>query len=202
MHINAYGRCPAVFRVYAPAGMALLKLPINEMSSFDLPPVCLITGERNDVTFRRVRFSWYPRWVPVLILVPTGGLLLALIVALILAKRAAGELPFSDEGWSRWRRAKLMVPVAVLWVIVAMLGGVFFLSSEQTALGLLALLTMVGVPLVLYLTVQRGRMVTPASITDTEIALNVPSLQAALAIREHLHSGRVVQAMPVAADGL
>jgi len=181
--------------------MALLKLPINEMNSFDLPPVCLITGERNDVTFRRVKFSWYPRWIAALILVPYGGLLLALIVALILTKRAAGELPFSDEGWSRWRLAKAMMPVAVLWVIAAMSGGVFLLVSEQTGLGLLALLSMLGVPLVLYLTVQRGRMVTPASITDTEIALNVPSLQAALAIHRHLHAGRVAQATPVAADG-
>ena len=78
-----------------------LTLPINELNSFDLPPVCLIIGQRESVSFHKVKFAWYPRWVPALIFVPLGGLLLAAIVAAIMTKRAAGELPFSDQGWSR-----------------------------------------------------------------------------------------------------
>jgi hypothetical protein len=179
--------------------MSAITLPTNELSSFDLPPVCLITGERRDVTFRPVKFSWYPRWVALLIFVPFGGLLLAAIVAMILTKKAAGELPFSDEGWSRWRLAKLMTAVSVLWVIAALFAGSFFLAAESWTAATLGYGSMVVVPLAIYFTLQRKRTVTPARITNTEITLNIPSEEAAFAVREHLHSGRVVQAAPMAA---
>lgn len=180
--------------------MPALTLPINELNSFDLPPVCLITGEKGDVTFRKVKFSWYPRWVPLLIFVPFGGLLLALIVALILTKKAAGELPFSARGWSRWQVAKAMTVLSVFWVIGAMFAGIGMAAAERFVETALAFGSMFAVPLVLYFTLQRSRMVTPGRITDTEITLKIPSEEAALAVRDHLHSGRAAQpAMAVAA---
>ncbi|HYV48694.1 MAG TPA: hypothetical protein VFA20_27740 [Myxococcaceae bacterium] len=183
--------------------MSALTLPVNEMSSFDLPPVCLITGERTGVSFRKVKFAWYPRWIPALIFVPFGGLLLAAIVAMILTKKAAGELPFTDAGWSKWRLAKIMVGLDVLWVIFAMFAGIGLLAAAEgsaggTAAGVLALASMVAVPVVIYFLFQRKKMITPTRITDTELTINVPNEEAAMAIRQHLTGGRVVQAQPMA----
>jgi hypothetical protein len=182
--------------------MPALTLPVNELSSFDLPPVCLITGARDNVSFRKVKFAWYPRWVAFLIFVPFGGLLLAAIVAMILTKKAAGELPFSDEGWSKWRMAKIMVAVDVLWVIGAMFAGIGFAASETETGGVIAALafsSMVAVPVAIYFLFQRKRMVTPTRITDTDLTIKIPSEEAAAAVRMHLTGGRVVQAQPLAA---
>jgi hypothetical protein len=176
--------------------MAALTLPINELSSFDLPPVCLITGERNNVTFRKVKFAWYPRWVALLIFVPCGSWLLAAIVAAILTKRAAGELPFTDEGWSRWRLAKLLAAVQVLWIIGALFAGYYFGVDERIPEMVVSFVAMLALPLAVYFAFQRNRMVTPARITETEITLKIPSEVAAMAIREHLHAGQPAQPAP------
>jgi len=182
--------------------MSALTLPVNELSSFDLPPVCLITGERTGVSFRKVKFAWYPRWVAALIFVPFGGLLLAAIVAMILTKKASGELPFSDAGWSKWRLAKIMVGLDILWVIVALFGGIAVLSNAEGGVlsfaGPLIFFSMVGVPVAVYFLFQRKKMVTPTRITETELTINIPSEEAAMAIRQHLTGGRVVQAQPLA----
>lgn len=178
--------------------MPALTLPTNELSSFDLPPVCLITGERAGVTFHKVKFSWYPRWIPALIFVPFGGILLAAIVAFIMTKKAAGELPFTEQGWSRWRLAKIMGVVSVFFVLLAMFGGLGLMAAELPEAAFVAWGLMIAVPLAIYFNLQRGRSVMPVRITDTEITLKIPSEEAALAIRDHLHSGRVVQAAPMA----
>jgi hypothetical protein len=162
--------------------------------------VCLITGTRDGVSFRKVKFAWYPRWVGALIFVPLGGILLAAIVAMILTKRASGELPFSDRGWSLWRTAKIMVAVDVLWILVAMFGGIGLATSEGdlAPLSAVAFLSMVVVPIAVYFAFQRNKMVTPTRITEAELTLKIPSAEAALAVRQHLGAGRVLQAQPMA----
>jgi len=184
------------------AAMPALTLPVNELSSFDLPPVCLLTGERTNVSFRKVKFAWYPRWVGFLILVPYGGLLLAAIVAAILTKRAKGELPFSDQGWSRWRLAKIMMVLQFLWLLGGLVGGIAAAAAGDA--GSIAILLFVSVPvgmLAIYFAFQRNKMVVPTRITEAEITIKIPSEQAAMAIREHLTAGHVVQAQPLAVAG-
>jgi hypothetical protein len=187
--------------IYAAGPMPALTLPVNELSSFDLPPVCLITGGRDDVSFRKVKFAWYPRWVAFLIFVPLGGWILAAIVAMILTRRAAGELPFSATGWSQWRLAKIMVAVDILWVIVALTAGAVLASAEGwgPAAPALLFLSVLGVPLAIYFLFQRNKMLMPTRITDAELTLKIPSEQAAMAIRQHLTAGQVVQAQPLMA---
>jgi hypothetical protein len=41
----------------------VITIPSNELNSFGLPPVCVVTGSREGVVFKPVKFSWYPRWV-------------------------------------------------------------------------------------------------------------------------------------------
>jgi len=152
----------------------------------ELPPVCLVTGERSNVTFRDVKFSWFPRWVFLLALVPAGSVLLAGLVAAILTRRASGELPFSSRGWLRWRVARMTTPISVVLALGALFMGMSFMSAEQTLAATLALGAMVGVPLALYLGLQHNRMVLSGRITDTEIAIEIPREEAARAILDHL----------------
>lgn len=158
----------------------------------ELPPVCLVTGEKDQVTFRKVKFSWFPRWVLLLAFVPAGSLLLAGIAALILNKHAEGELPFTDRGWRQWRVARMITPLSIFLALSALVMGLSYTSSDQSAAATLAWVTMIGAPLALYLGLQRNRMVAAARITDTEIALQVPSEAAARAILDRLHPGGMV----------
>jgi hypothetical protein len=90
--------------------LATVEIPVNEMSSFDLPKVCLVTGATENVVFKPVKFSWYPRWIAVFILV---GWPIALILALTLTKRVKGELPFTEEAYRRWK-AQSLLAISVL----------------------------------------------------------------------------------------
>src|SRR5512140_186526 len=180
--------------------MTPITLPIAEMNSIDLPPVCVGTGTRNEVTFRKVKFAWYPRWVAALILVPYGGLLLAAVVAAVLTKRAKGELPFSDAAWSRWRLGKILTVLAVLVLLASLFGGIILLTQESFGAGALTLLLGIVVPLVAAVIFGRWGP-RPLKITDQEITLDIPSAEAANAIRDHLHAGRPAQPAQVARAG-
>jgi hypothetical protein len=169
--------------------MTPITIPIAEMNSIDLPPVCVGTGAQNEVKFHKVKFAWYPRWVAALILVPYGGLLLAAVVAAILTKRAKGELPFSDLGWSRWRQAKLFIGLSVVVLFAGIIGGIGLMIAEIVEVGLLAFALGLIVPLAIYFAFKsHGPQVL--KITDSEITLKIPSAEAAQAIHGHLHAGQ------------
>lgn len=183
-----------------PIGKDLVELALTETGEPtwpELPPVCLITGEKSNVTFRKVKFSRFPRWVLLLAVVPAGSVVLAGIVALLLTKKASGELPFSDRGWFRWRVARMITPISVFLALGALFVGLSLTLTEQLLEAALAWGVMVSSPLVLYLTLQRNRMVTPVHITDTEIALKIPSEEAARAVLDRLHPGGMEQAVPL-----
>jgi hypothetical protein len=155
----------------------------------DLPPVCVITGAKDNVVTRKVTLSWFPRWVLLLALVPAGSVLLAGIVALFMTKKASGYLPFSDRGWFRWRVAKIVTPISIFWVLGAIFVGMSFDVATEALQAALAWGAMVAVPLALYWTLQRNRMVVPVRITDSEIALKIPSEEAARAVVDFLYPG-------------
>lgn len=177
-------------RLLVSGAMANLSIPVSELTSFDLPPVCLVTGGHQGVSFRPVKFSWYPRWIPALILVPFGGLLLAAIVALVMTKKAKGELPFSDAGWSRWRTAKLLAGLSILWLFVAIFAGLFFAVQESSAPALALFASALIVPIGANLGLRR-RMIQVKKITDAELTIDVPSEAAAREVEARLHGGGV-----------
>lgn len=175
--------------------MATVILPSDELTSFDLPAICMVTGQTEGVTFKPVRFAWYPRWVAALILC---NLLIMLIVALILTKRVKGELPFTEEGYRRWQRGRLLFGLSVFAGLGLFFAGMALAINESGLLALLAFIATVAVPVGTYIGFARGNMVVVKKIDETTITLEVPSQEAAERIERHLVAGRAQPAMATA----
>ncbi|MCP3165099.1 hypothetical protein [Myxococcus qinghaiensis] len=163
-------------------------IPKNELSEFDLPRVCVITGQTEGISFKPVKFAWYPRWL--LIFVPFAALIV-LLIAIALTKRAKGTLPFSEEGWARWQRSKLLFGLSFLGTIAILVGGiaVFAGRSDGTPI-LVAVLLAVLLPVVAYYAVMKGRVPLVKRIDNRHLTLSLPSESAATTITAHLSSGR------------
>ena len=89
------------------------------------PPLCVKCGTPADIRPRLVRYAWVPPWTNLLIFV---GLLPALIVQMILTKRATITHAVCGPCNSRWTKARaawvasLLVPVFG-GLLVALVGG-------------------------------------------------------------------------------
>ncbi len=176
--------------------MALLAIPVAELNSFDLPPVCVVSGEDTQVTFRPVKFVWSPRWIPVLIFFPYAGLLLALVVTLAMRKRAAGELPFSETGWERYRRGVWMSRAGLLTLLAGMGGMVALLANHQSGAGVAVGVGGLIATIVLHVT-GTNLGISVQRITLTHLELKIPSEAVALRFRERLQRDGVRQAVAV-----
>lgn len=172
--------------------MAKVTVPIQELNSFDLPPVCVVTGSDVDVTFHKQRFTWTPPWVYLLILVPAGGLVLAAIVSLLVRRRVEGELPYSELGRSRFQLARVARPVSVLLLIVGCVGSSMLLVADSDGplgnLGPPAFLLSVLLPIATYIGTRKW-VVMATRISKTHVDLRVGSDHAAQAITAHLKAG-------------
>jgi hypothetical protein len=173
--------------------MQPVAIPTNELNEFDLPRVCVVTGERNGVVFKNVKFSWYPPWVAVFILV---NVLVAAVIALILTKRVKGQLPFTEEAYARWRRGQLLFGLSFVALIGLLVGSGVLMATEYQALGGLAILAAIAVPIVAWVVFARNTGPKVTKIDDVSIYLNLPSAGAAEQIEQHLHSGVASPRLP------
>lgn len=167
--------------------MHSIKIRSQELNAFDLPPVCVITGEREGVVFKPVKFAWYPRWVYLLIF---ANLIIALLVASAMTKRVKGELPFTKEAWSRWKRGQIIVGVSAAAAIALLFTALFLLVGDATGplgLGVLALGTVL--PVLAWLFFLRGKGPQALRIDKDEVTLSLPSRVAARAFTSHFQAG-------------
>ena len=167
------------------AHMATLSIPENEMTSFDLPKVCIITGSNQNVSFRPVKFQWYPRWIAMFGVAP----LIMVILVAVLMRRAKGELPFSEEAWNAWKKGKLLTALSAVGGIAVIGAGIAALANDIPALGALLLLAGIAAPIVIGIIFLRGRGLTCTKIADGYIELTLKSDSGAEAIRRHLEGG-------------
>jgi hypothetical protein len=178
--------------------MAKLTLPSNELTEFDLPRVCVITGATDGVVFKDVKFQWYPRWVAALIII---NVLIAAVVAMALTKKVKGKLPFTEEGYAAWRRGVLMNVLGWLGALALLFGGIFSFAGGIPELGGLCLAAMVALPITTYFVFARGRMLRCTEITATQITLELPSSSAVDAMTRHLFAGTPAAAAAASTDG-
>jgi hypothetical protein len=165
--------------------MATLSIPENEMTSFDLPKVCIVTGSRQNVAFRPVKFQWYPRWIGGFAIAP----LIMIVLMMVLMRRAKGELPFTDEAWEAWRKGKLLMALGSVGAIVLAGAGIAALANRLEAVGAVLLLAAVALPIVIGVKFLMGRGPTCTKIADGRIELKIKSETAAQEIQRHLEGG-------------
>jgi hypothetical protein len=162
-------------------------LPADELNEFDLPRVCVVTGQTENVVFKPVKFSWYPRWVAVFILL---NLLIAAIIAFALTKRVKGHLPFTEEAFKAWRTGITLFALSIVGAFGLFVGGMFLLGSDYPALGAAALVATVAVPTAVGVLLVRHKGPVVQRIADGRITLKLPSDTAVEMIKRHLVSGQ------------
>jgi hypothetical protein len=152
--------------------MSQIRLKLREADG-RLPMVCMVCGEPATVV-KTKKMSWYPRWVPVLIL---ANILIFAIVAMILTKRARLQAPLCDSHKYHWT-----IRLVILWVslfVAGMIGLfgiiVFALLPRQWQDNLGPFLCLGGVLVfiawVIVLAIVQGTGVRPHEITDLDITL-------------------------------
>lgn len=169
-----------------------IDIPIAEMNNFDLPKMCLITGDTAAVEFKKVKFAWYPRWILIFVFV---ALIVALILSLILTKRAAGELPFNAKAYRNWRIGQGVFAFSVLIAIFTFVGAIVaFLAGEGTstsvATGIALSIFTFGFPFGIWFALVRNKSITVKKIDPTTLTLMVPKMEVAMAFKKHLTGGK------------
>ncbi|WP_147441749.1 hypothetical protein [Corallococcus exercitus] len=172
---------------YKSSAMHQIDVPSGELNEFDLPPVCVVTGERQGVVFKPVKFSWYPRWIGFLFLL---NVLIAIIVASAMTKRVKGTLPFTEEAWSRWRRGQILTSISAVTALALLVTAIALLVAEEPLpLGLVVLALGVAVPLLTWIFFARGRGPQVLRIDKDAIALAIPNADAARTIMDYFVAG-------------
>lgn len=172
--------------------MATVRIPVNELTSFDLPKVCVVTGASDGVVFKPVKFQWYPPWVAVFACAPA----IALVLMLILMKRAKGELPFTEAAHAAWQRGRLLLGASIVGAIVLFV--VALTQSDQVpALIPLALVLCIAEPIVIGVVFLRNKGPRVKKIADGFIELQLPSQAATEAIAAHVSGARAERATAV-----
>jgi hypothetical protein len=162
-------------------------IPASELNEFDLPPVCIVTGEREGVVFKPVTFAWYPRWMGLLAL---ANLPIAIIVATATKRRVRGTLPFTQAAWFRWRCGQVLMSVAYVLAVALFMGGIVLsLSDDLDSWGLLSLGSSAALPLGVWWGLLRGRGPQVVSIDPDTIVLSIPHGVAAHALTQHFVAG-------------
>ena len=168
--------------------MHTLTLPAGEMNEFDLPRVCVVTGQTGNVEFKPVKFAWYPRWIVSLVIL---NVLIAAIVAYAMTRRVAGSLPFTPEAYEQWKRGRLLMSLSMVGALGMLFGALSLFISGRDTLGGVALLLTFVVPTTVWVKLARNRGPVVQRIGAGSITLQVPSEEAARRIGQHLNAGAV-----------
>jgi hypothetical protein len=152
--------------------MATTRLSVYEVDRKLLPDLCMRCGEPATVHKSR-KFSWYPAWISTLILVGVlcnAILIVAVILALTMAKRMRVSVPLCDAHKNHW----IIRAVMILVGFVGLLGilGVVIAFSDKDFVGILVGALLVGfLGWLILIGVCQGTAIRPTEITDREITL-------------------------------
>lgn len=125
-----------------------------------LPPRCIKTNEPAETWLSR-NLIWHPPWVYVLIVL---GLLLYVVAALIIQKRATIKVGLTVEEAKKRSRTILIAWLSVLFGLGTIIGGFAVLSGDQPVVTLIVgLLLFLGG--IIY-GMLGSRMIVPEKITD------------------------------------
>ena len=137
-----------------------------------LPDVCVKSGVKTGERLKR-KMSWHNPWIALTIL---AGLLVYVILALVLTKRATIDLPLCET-----EKAKRRKMLGILWVIGLaclglFIGGLYFAIDQTFGRGStlpvpIIILGAVGGIITLIMGQKVAGVVKPTKITDTHVWL-------------------------------
>lgn len=163
--------------------MREIDLPADELNEFDLPRVCVVTGQTENVEFKAVKFAWYPRWIAALVIV---NVLIAAIVATIMTRRVKGHLPFTEEAYKSWWMGRVIFGLSFLVAIALFIGGIVMIDKGPGAAVALLMVLALATPIAAFVIFARNRGPVVQRIADGRITLKLPSEEAVLRIEQHL----------------
>jgi len=160
-------------------------IPLRAANRYALPEICIVTGARDDVQWRRTRLAWAPGWTLVLyalFFVPVIPALLrllciplAIVLRIVLGRRVDVELPFGPGRYLIWRLGRVLVPIAV---IVSLCGGLpaglVLVGAGYPVAGLVLVLAGVGGALGTWLALGWRRGPAVQRITDDRVVVDLP----------------------------
>ena len=111
-----------------------------------MPPICIVTGKRNDLVKRKRIESWAPAWTFIFILL---GLLIFVIIRLVMQKRATIEL-YLDREYAKARVLRSLGNTALF--LLLFIGAIYFLANENEALGFFLFCASVFAPIIIFAT--------------------------------------------------
>ncbi len=94
-----------------------IELPIGAGNRYDLPDRCVITG-RPGVEWYKRKFVYVPPWAYLTILL---NIIILIIVALVVQKKATLELPIHPDAFRTWKRKTSKVAAGVVGGVLLVL---------------------------------------------------------------------------------
>src|SRR5437763_4524985 len=96
--------------------MAHIRLHVQQADG-KLPMICMRCGEPATVV-KTKKMSWYPRWMILLVFAGAPGIIILVILALILRKRAQLEAPLCDQHQGHWTTRLVITWTATILAIL------------------------------------------------------------------------------------
>ena len=152
--------------------MATTRLTDYEVNRKLLPELCMRCGEPA-TTHKSRKFSWYPTWISTLIVVGVfcnAILIVALVLALTMAKRMRIEVPLCDAHKNHWFYRGLII----LLGFVGLLGilGFVIAFADKDFVGILVGALLVGfLAWLITVAICQSTAIRPTEITDRDITL-------------------------------
>ena len=169
-------------------------IPKNELTEFDLPRICVVTGATDDVEFHDVTFQYIPPAARAF--AAFCGPIGYLVAMSLMRKTATGKLPFVASAHDQWKTMRVVLPLGLVGLIVAAVAAFAFgmSSAPSGSLVLIAVLLVVAIGGALGMAFWL-KQIGPAviSIDDTHVTLELPSADAAAAFETRLHAAAVAK---------
>ena len=162
-----------------------VRLPKTAVSEFDLPRVCVATGATEGVSYHKVKFQFVPMWAR--LSVAFCGLI-GVILMLINTRRVEAEIPFTDEAFAKFKRARV-IPAVLIVGAIPLIFVPMLIDPDLIVLGLVAFVAGVIAAVVYAQAVTRHAGPMCKEITEDAILLEIPNDDAARAMESRVMGG-------------
>lgn len=156
-------------------------LPVEAFNSFDLPPICFITGEREGVVWRKKVFRWTPPWILLLIICFPVGVL----VSVWLHRAVRVQVPVTEAARVRWLFAEQAGGLAVLGALLGGFAAFSFAATGSASIATALAIASAVFPLGLFVVAWRYQGPRVRRIDEAGVELVLRREAVADALRAH-----------------